>query len=187
MFVKEIIKVSAEYLDIKNLIDFIDGKVESNDEIQSDINSLVLAVNMVNSFVASSYIELINVKDVMPDKDGKINYIDIDENGVIEIKNITSNSGEKIAFKCMPSGVVLDNDTLCKIEYSYFPSRVIFEDNIDYFSKLNKYIFAMGVVSEYLYLKGNIDDAYMWDKRFKNSIMNIVRPRRSITIPERRW
>ena len=52
---------------------------------------------------------------------------------------------------------------------------------------MNKYIFAMGVFAEYLYIKGNIDDAYMWDKRFKNSMINIVRPRRNITIPERRW
>ena len=187
MLVKDIIKVSAEYLDIKNIVNYIDDKIENNEEIEQEVNSFLLAVNMVNSGIASSYIELMSTKELMPDSNNKIQFEKIDNKGVIEVTKVKDKSGRKIGFKVMPGGVILEENCLCEIDYSYFPSPVGFEDKIDYYSKINKYIFAMGVAAEYLYLKGNIDDAYTWDKRFKNYIMNLNRQRRNITIPERRW
>lgn len=187
MLVKDIIKVSAEYLDIKNVVSFLDNKIENNEEVLQEINTFLLAVNMVNSGIASSYIELVSTKELQPDASNKIQYNNIDEKGVIEIRKVEDKGGRKVNFKVMPGGVLLEDNCLCNIEYSYFPSSVDLEDNIDYYSKINKYIFAMGVSAEYLYLKGNIDDAYSWDKRFKNYMLNLNRPRRNITIPERRW
>lgn len=187
MLVKDIIKVSAEYLDLKNIKDYVENKIEINEEIDQEINTFLLAINMVNSGVASSYFELVLSKELMPDSNNKISYEKIDDRGVIEIRKVRDKSGSKLDFKVMPGGVILEDCCVCDIEYSYFPSPVKYDDNIDYYSKINKYIFAMGVVAEYLYLKGNIDDAYSWDKRFKNYMMNLNRPRRSILIPGRRW
>lgn len=187
MLVKDIVKVACEYLELKNIVECIDNKIEKTDDIEEEIRCLILAVNMVNSSVAASYIELISNKTVYTDENKKINYNDIDTRGIIEIKKVYNGSGCNIGFKLMPGGIIVEESQDCFIEYSHFPDSVELEDNIDYYLKLNKYIFAMGVVAEYLYIKGNVDDAYMWDKRFKNSMLNVVRPRRSITIPERRW
>ena len=74
MLVKDIIKVSAEYLDLKNIKDYIENKVEINDEIDQEINTFLLAINMVNSCVASSYFELVLSKELMPDSNNKILY-----------------------------------------------------------------------------------------------------------------
>ena len=187
MLVKEIIKVSAEYLDLKSIRDYIENKLEINEEIEQEINTFLLAINMVNSGIASSYFELVSSKELYPDFNNKIPYENIDARGVIEIRTVKNKSGSKIDFKVMPGGVVLEDNCVCDIEYSYFPSPVNIDDNIDYYTKLNKYIFAMGVAAEYLYLKGNIDDAYSWDKRFKNYLFNLKRPRKNIVMPSRRW
>lgn len=187
MFVKDIIKISAEFLEQKELVNCIENNTEFSDEINEDIRLFLLAVNMVNSNIASSYIELVNSKEIMPDYDNKIYYKNLDDKGVIEIKKVRTSSGVNLDYKCMPDCIVLDNNSPCVVEYSYFPNKVNFDSDIDYFLKLNSYIFAMGVAAEYLYIKGNIDDAYMWDKKFKNSIFNLLRPKRNITIPQRRW
>lgn len=62
MLVKEIIKVSAEYLDLKSIRDYIENKLEINEEIEQEINTFLLAINMVNSGIASSYFELVSSK-----------------------------------------------------------------------------------------------------------------------------
>ena len=187
MLVKEIIRTSAEYLDMKNIIKFIDGEIESNEEILDDINNFVLAVNMVNNSIASSYIELVGSILLTPNINNQISYKDISEKSIIEIKKVTGNNGEEIKFKITPDGVVVDKNSLCEIEYSYFPSRVDLSGEIDYYTRLNDMTFAMGVVAEYLYIKGNIDDAYSWDKKFKNTIFNLLRPRRNIVLPNKGW
>ena len=84
-------------------------------------------------------------------------------------------------------GVKVDKVGDYFVEYSYFPNKVSINDDIDYYLKLNELTFAMGVVGEYYYLKGAIDDACMWDKRFKSSMFNLLRPKRSVSIPARRW
>ena len=64
---------------------------------------------------------------------------------------------------------------------------VTINDSVDYFGKLSELLFAYAVTAEYLFLKGQIDDAYMWDKRFKSSILSIQRPTKNIVMPKRRW
>lgn len=187
MLVRDIIKICGEFLELKDIVKYVENKEEVAEEIESEINLFLLAVNMVNSSIASSYIELVDYKKLQPNVDKKIFYKDIDKRGVVEVKKITTESGIKIEYKAMPDCIVLDNNNSCLVEYSYLPSKVDFNSEIDYYVKLNSYIFAMGVVAEFLYIKGNIDDAYMWDKKFKNSMFNLLRPKRNIVLPERRW
>lgn len=187
MLVKDIIKICAEFLELKSVVDGIENEDKITDEFNEEKRLFLLAVNMVNSSIASSYIELINTIEILPDINNKVYYKNLDEKGVIEIKKVVTLSGEKLEYKCMPDCIVLNSNSSCMIEYSYFPGEVNFDTNIDYYLKLNSYIFAMGVAAEYLYIKGNIDDAYMWDKKFKNSMFNLIRPKRNIVLPERRW
>lgn len=186
MLVKNIIKKSAEFLNLNNVKKYLDNELEITDEIESDINTFLLSVNMVNNTIASSYIELIS--DVEIDvSDGLIPYSEISDKSIIEIKSVTTTGGEKIDYKLYPEGVKIDEFSKVKIEYTYFPSEVTIDDEIDYFLKVNEITFAMGVVGEYLYIKGAIDDASVWDKRFKQSLFNVIRPKRNIVLPAKRW
>ena len=57
-------------------------------------------------------------------------------------------------------------------------------DDIDYYTRLNELIFAQGVVGEYLFLKGAIDDAYMWDKKYNDDILNFNNPRDAFAVAQ---
>lgn len=186
MFVKNIVKLSAEFLNLKDVVDYINGDIEASEELLSEVNNLVLAVSMVNNNIASSYIELI-AKTKITNCSGLIGFSKISNKSIIEIKKVTSLNGEDLNFSLSPDGVTIANSESCIVEYSYFPDMVSLDDEIVHYLKVNEMVFALGVVGEYLYIKGAIDDAYMWDKRFKSSMFNLIRPKRSIVMPAKRW
>ncbi|MBQ7351610.1 MAG: hypothetical protein IJW59_01915 [Clostridia bacterium] len=185
MIVKEIIKRSAELLGLKEVVDAIDSNEDYSVGVKEDIDNLLIAVNMVNNNIAGSYIELIGLVNV-ESFSGFIPYVKISNNSIIEIKKILKDGIEQ-EFRLFPEGVKVDTLGMCEVEYSYFPERVEFDSEINHYLKINELVFALGVVGEYLYIKGAIDDAYMWDKRFKSSMFNLVRPKRNLVIPARRW
>lgn len=186
MNVRNIIKASAEFLNLNNVVKYLDGNCELSECIQDDINNLLLSVNMVNTNVASSYIEIIGVSNLEV-VNNLILFSNISDKSIIEIKKVESLDGKRVSFKILPEGLSVERLGRLKIEFSYFPEKVNIDDDINYYLKLNDLTFAMGVVGEYLYIKGAIDDAYIWDKRFKSSMFNLLRPKRNIRIPARRW
>lgn len=186
MNVKNIMRSAAEILALNDVVQYLDGELDVSDDITENINQLILAVNMVNNTIASSYIELLgeakvkSVGTVLP-------YSSITDKAIIEIKSVVGSSNEKVSYKILPEGLLINYVGECKIEYSFFPDKLTITSDVDYYLKINEITFAMGVVGEYLYIKGDVNDAYMWDKRFKNSIFNTLRPRRSVVLPARRW
>ena len=186
MKVKDIVNVSAECLDLKNVIKYLNGENVDSEEVRDEINSLLLCINIVNNNIASSYIDLIGETKLMVSRDF-VKYTDISSKSIIEIKNVLNSQNNKLKFKVLPEGLMLDYSGMVDVEFSYFPDRVNIDDEINYYLKLNEMIFSLGVVSEYLYLKGAVDDAYIWDKKFKNSMFNLLRPKKNIVMPSRRW
>lgn len=187
MVVKNIIRLVAEILDLRDVVGYIDGDVEISDSIDKDINNLMLAVNLVNNTIASSYLELVDRVKINVDGD-KVAYKDIADKSIIEIKSVCTSQGKPLDYKVLPDGLqVAHYQGECVVEYTYFPDTVKFEDSIDYYLKVNETTFAIGVAGEFLYIKGDFNNAYMWDKRFKNAIFNLIRPKRNIVLPAKRW
>lgn len=186
MKVNDIVNVSAECLDLKNVIKYLNGEIVESEEIRDEINILLLCVNIVNNNIASSYIDLVGEKELLITKES-VKYSDISSKSIIEIRNVLDSQNNKLKFKVLPEGLKVDYSGNVVIEFSYFPDKVNIDDDIDYYLKMNEMIFSLGVVSEYLYLKGAVDDACMWDKKFKNSMFNLLRPKKNIVLPSRRW
>lgn len=185
MKVKEIIKQSAKYLNMESVLEALDNNAINDDQVKEDISNFLIAINMTNNSIASNYIELFDIveinnkKDIMP-------FSDFTTFDVIEIKKVLDKNGNDLSFKVTPVGVQTSKGNIC-IEYSYFPMQVGLDDEINYYTKLNSMVFALGVVGEYLFLKGALNDAYVWDKKFKSTLFSLSRPKRNINIPVRRW
>jgi len=186
MLVRDILKFSADYLGLKSVKNYLNGDSELTDEVLEDLDNLLLSVNMVNNNIASSYIELNSTKELFV-KNNLVKFTEISKRPIIEIKSIKNNGYGDIAYKVFPEGVEVEKVGHCFIEFTYFPDKVEIDSEINHYLKLNEMIFAMGVVGEFLFIKGAIDDAYMWDKRFKTAMFNLLRPRKNIVMPKRRW
>ena len=181
--VKGVLKSVVGLLGLSDLVPYFSGENISVGGMQ-EIDNLVVATNMAIGNIAANYLSVYDKVKVVA-KDENIKFSNITDKAILQIKRVTRN-GDKIDFKVRNDCLELSNGE-CEILYSYFPDMVTINDNIDYFGKLNELLFAYAVAAEYLFLKGQIDDAYMWDKRFKASILSIQRPAKNIVMPKRRW
>lgn len=182
MNVKSVIKNSAKLLELYDVVEDIETKedVSSNEEIEA----FVLATNMAINDVASNYINVCGKKRIDA-TNGSIKFSEISDNPIIQIKKVLRNN-LPIKFRVHSDAIEVEKG-VCEIVYSYFPPSVDMDDDFTYFPTLNELLFSYAVVSEYLFLKGQIDDAYVWDKRFKASLLSIQRPCRNIVLPKKRW
>ena len=181
--VVEIIKEAARLLGIKEIVNDINNKVYESEEI----DNMLMAVNMVNNNIASNYIELIYTKDVSSIND-VIPFNSICEDGIISIKSVVEKLGTvKKKFSIKGDGVHVESG-FYTVEYSCFPKTLEIGSYIDCYTKINCNLFALGVVSEYLFLKGDIEEAYIWDKRFKQSLLSVLKTnKKPFIMPRRRW
>jgi len=185
MIVKNIIKNTAQILKLNDVYDYINDKIEDIDNhVLEDVEMLILAVNMVSNSIASNYIELIG-KTVVENTGEILPFYNISNKSLIEIKKVFVNN-KSVDFKVLPEGVKMPIGR-AEILFSYFPDDVGIDDEINCFTKVNELIFAQGVAGEYLFLKGAIEDAYMWDKKFKQSLINLLRPKKNFSLRARRW
>lgn len=186
MKVKDILINIAKIMELNQLYDYLTNyDAVMDDGVNDCMEKLLLAINMTNSVIASQYIELIDIVYVHV-YNGVIEYKDISDKQIIEIKNVTSYSGSPIEYKLCANGICVD-DYMVHVEYSYFPAEVNLDDSIDYYTKINSLTFAYGVIAEYLFLKGDFEESNVWDNKFKQSLNSLMRPKRNITTPVKRW
>lgn len=182
MIVKNILIEASKLLGLNDMLQYLNNKCETCDE--DELSSLVVATNMAINNISANYINVCNRVKVSS-TNGQIKFSKISDKSIIQIKKVLKNN-LPIKFKVHSDCIEVDNGEY-EVVYSFFPDSVYLKDEIDYFPQLNELLFAYAVVAEYLFLKGQIDDAYVWDKRFKASMLSIQRPTRNITIPKRRW
>lgn len=200
MLVKDIIKKSAEILELDELLDYYkngNSITDTSEESVSDsdngtlkdiktlINKLLLCVNLTNNTIASQYFEIVGNINVNCG-DGVIPYSTISTKEIVDIKYVLDCNGNKKKFSVLADGVHVPTGNL-NIIYSYLPDEVSENSTIDYYTKIGCVLFSYGVVAEYLFLIGDIESAYSWDKRFKEELFSLSRPRRSIDLPSKRW
>lgn len=185
MKVNNIIKKAAKILGIDNVYDYLNGEIELSESISQDVEKLLLACNIVNGIIASQYVEVIDVINTEV-HNGSILVTDFTDKNIIEIKEITNGNGAPIEYKII-SGQIFVDASFVNVKFSYFPNDVNIDDTIDYYLKIDEYVFAQGVVGEYLFLKGDFEESYIYDARFKNAISSVLRPKRNIITPSKRW
>ena len=185
MNVKNILINTAKLLNMNDVLDYLADttNVTPSADTVKDVNDMILAVNITNSNIACNYIELTD-KYSYANPTGNIPFRLISTKNILEIKSVRDRNGHDVKYSLRADSVILDPGYV-EIEYSYYPASVGINDTIGYYLKLNEIIFAMGVAGEYLFIKGAIDDAYMWDKRFKQMMFSAMRPKRKINMQKK--
>ena len=130
----------------------------------------------------------VETKEFLMNKDPLIAFENIDNEAILDIVSIKDLYGDKVPFSITSSGVKVNYSGYVNITYSHFPAEVQENDQInDFKTKLNERIFAYGVASEFLFIKGSVDDSSMWDTRFKRELLTLNRPGKSLHIPARKF
>ena len=186
MEVNKILKLSATLLQLNGLDEIIDNSEFLRENDNDDLKLLMKSINLVTNLIATDYINLTKTKKVN-NRSGIVKFKDLADEAIYKIIKVKNVFGENIPFKITSDGIDCLQGSVV-VTYSYFPKEYSYNDNIDVFDMgLTERVVAFGVVSEYLFIKGNSDDASVWEDRFKNGMRPIVRHRHEVVMPKRRW
>ena len=186
MEVNKILRLSATMLQLSDIEEIFNNVNVIEDVDNEDLRLLLNCFNLVSNSIATDYINLTKSISVVNDT-GLIEWSKIGDEQIYKVIKVKDSFGHKISFKITASGIVCEKGNVTVV-YCYFPKEYTYNSIMnDFTNELTERIFAMGVVSEYLFIKGNSNDASIWEDRFKNAMKNVVRVRKEIILPKRRW
>ena len=188
MNVKEIIKLSATYLQLEDVLKLqvLDGEEESPTELTIKNYELLLkAVNLVQEEIASDYIPL-NKEENIEIIYEEILFSSLSER-IIQVISIKNEINQEVKYKLFPDSIKLKNGNY-NIIYKYMPNAITINDNFAPFSnKITERVVAYAVAGEYALINGLFDEATTWKQRFEEAMKVATSKKSPITILSRRW
>ncbi len=184
MIVKKILLSVCTMLQLTELASEIE-----QDETSEEVKLMLACVNYVNNIIATDYIKIYKTVEIsVEDSAQEIEFSQISSHTFLGVKSVIDESGNKINFTVTDSGLKVYKNGKMKVCFAYFPDELLLDDSItNYKTKINERIFAYGVAAEYLFIKGIVDDASMWDERFKRELLTITRKLKSTILPIRKF
>ena len=182
MLVKDIVALACDFTCNENLSAKINSSQEFDENEQSQINCYVKCFNLVNNEIASEFIPIKKVEQFEVN-DGKILLSKFTKKPY-KILYVKNGLGKKMRFKVFQDHLVV----FCKkaiIAYTTLPEKLTEVDEVETF--IPERIYAYGLAREYLFFKAMIDDAEIFEERFKNSLEIICRVPVHSKMPRRRW
>ncbi len=193
MEVKSIIRKVLEILqnvDLYSRITSNDATITLTSEEILERDIIIDCINLVQQNIATNYFNLIdtfqinNTYDVLP-------YSKISTLQIFNIISVKNTKNEVLKYTLKPSGIVTNKCDIV-IKYAYLPKGVTINDNITTFPiGVSERIFVYGVVSEYMFVKGNIDEYNVWQNKFETEIENVKNNAKKIchsaNLKRRRW
>lgn len=201
MTVKDVIKVVADILMLDDVSYALDsgytesydktlaeenGETVFSDDTINEIRLLVTSFNLTNNIIATNYLEILD--SYVLKSNGKIMYKDICDGRVfLAVKGVYDMSGNKVQYTLTHDGIRVGVGEY-EVRVALFPKDHSLSDEIlDYSVAISDKILAYGVASEYLLIKGDVDSASVYDLRFKQNLLDAIRPRRNIFIKESKF
>lgn len=186
MQVNNIIRNCAVLLDDEQFLSELDSSSDLSEQSSTIKNKLLECVNIVNRKIATQYFP-IKLKKVSNTNNNKIKLSSLSNEKIIDILHVCENN-VKIGFNVENGYIVTESGGKMTITYSILPKTVQYNDSIDYYeNKISDYVFAYGVVSEYLYIMGNTVDAQVWENKFVEGVRGVTTRNREIVMPVRSW
>jgi len=189
---KEIVKLAATFLQSDNVLKCIDCYPKPCKELDADelasaekeLNLLLRCANLTLCEIAADYFPL-KTKQIFNTDDGQIKYCEFSKTPVDIYK--AEKSGNDVKFRLFTDFMT----TACgavTVLYTYLPKDIALTGSLNFEpNKADARIAAYGTAAEYCLISSLYEEALMWDKRYKDSLMNAKRSVKGIKIPARRW
>lgn len=159
--------------------------LEGEVEVTTPSNLLTKLTQCANSIyeeLVMQYIDLKNNEDLIFE-DGRCYYSSF-KYRIKEILAVETNN-EKIKFKVYPNFLYCGKDGTFNVKYLYYLSDLDLEDELVLPTNLTLNILSYGVISEYYYRQGLLDEAVFYKNRYDIAIDNLTKKLRSSYLPKR--
>lgn len=180
MTINNIIKYACDYIGLRDMKSYV-GSESLTSEQETTINKLVDYFNRIQEEIATEYYsfntkEEINSKEIYFSSLSKI---------AISIKGIKNKSGRSLKYAILTDHIEIDG-TPKYIIYSYLPSDLKIGDELEY-SPIPSRVLAYGIAREFYIEEGLRNEANMYEDKFKDALVNILKDKTNARIPCRKW
>lgn len=182
MKINDILKLSMTMLGLSGQDELTDQGIsaEADESVKEALESLLTCANLAYEEVCTEYFPL---KEQVLVKDGycDLSKLDFQICGVLSCEDSFSKT---VAYRILDNTIQFDTNnpvvlTLCKI-----PKKFGFGEQID--TLLPVRVLAYGTVREFHFMRGESDEALLYDNRFKGSLENFIR-KKIAPLQARRW
>ncbi len=183
--VKEAVKMAAQILGIGEGVNAaIEGESTAVGERDRDL--LLTAFYTVENELALDYFPLLATASVTTET-GEIAYSTLRATAV-RILSVTDESGKEAAFEIFPEYVKTKAGSVT-VKYAYAPTEKGIDEESEYKTAVSKRLFAYGMAAEYSFAVGELTEASVWDKKYKDALQSLQSEEIASggRIPERRW
>lgn len=152
------------------------------------LKRLIDCANLTLNEIATTYVPVKYVQTITPNLKGIVLYLDFehDLNQVLKITDCKTKRNLK--YRYLPEGIDVFGNGDVEIVYSAVPpSLTLFDVVVKGSPDITQRLVAYGVCAEYCLLTGTYEDANVWDKRFKEGLMNISSKKSQIVMPTREF
>ncbi len=186
MTVKDILILSSEIFDRKDISDYIkQGSSDTSIDASLDYQTLLNCYNLIVAEIVSEYYRLTTLEKITIN-DGVFEYKNLSQN-VLAIVKVLNDNYEKVDAKIYPTKLITKINS-GYIEYEYLPCKQ--NENDDFIfenTPITPRIVALGVASEYLFIKGCFAESENYNRKYRNSLIMSISKCGKITIPARKW
>lgn len=182
------IKIAATLIQNEEVLELIKsgnyGDPGDFSDAKKDLELLTECGNIVYSEIAGEYLPLYSSQS-FKNETGVTEFKDFNKN-VVEINSVADLNGNKLYFKTYPQSLTTLRGSII-VSFSYLPDKVKIDDALDYYKgRLDERVIAYGICAEYAVIKGLLNDAAYFDKKYKDGLLS-TRKKKNISIPPRRW
>jgi len=181
MKVKQIVEECIVKMGLDN---FINNQTYTADE-QKIIDRLVFNVNVVYREIVTSYLPLIDSREVQIEGG---EYVFADLTGVRMLYPVRLEAGDKeIKFKTYATKLKCDYEGRAKLYFAYLPSEdFVISDEIDD-TRITSQVMCAGVLAEYYFQNKVFDLAKSFDLDYRAGLSVLKYKGRSMFLNVRRW
>lgn len=184
MKIKDAIYNAAVFLQLEDVIGFIENGGEKTDEVTELVSQLERLAKLVINEIVCDYCPIKTTEKIVV-SGGYFDFSEL-EKDVLDVYSIKQN-GKNISFKQSYSSVALD-DGIYDIEYSYIINTGNIDSEVTFSSgRITGRVVGYGIAAEYAIISGLTDEAVLWDKRYKDALEFALAEHRNIKIKKRRW
>ncbi len=178
MTVREVLLLSASFLDDKELAAALSGS-----SVTGEAETLLNCFNVIENEIALDDYPL-KMTETLSFENGLLPYPKFAKT---PIDVLSVKSGDvRVHFTLTPAGVRCD----CaegEVTYTYAPTAKTISGTSEHGGKISARLMALGVASEYCFVKGRTDEGKIWGVKYREALKSAGILRHPLCVRSRRW
>jgi hypothetical protein len=185
MTVKSILKLATSLLNRKDFLSYLESGSSLDVNIKDEIDTLVACYNVVAEELSTVYDKIVYTQKLTV-SNGVLKYTQFTYNPV-KILSVKDNDGKDVDCEILPTEL-RTNVSRIVVEYTYIPKKRLLDDESDFKNTpFKERVFAYGIATEYLLIKGSYEEASLWHDKYLGAIKNSLSIKGSSKIKGRVW